>query len=738
MARIAKVSLSADIEEFKTKMKETKKIFSDMSSMKVNPKIDQEFKDAMEKDLAKAAEVLEGKIKDIEVAVEKFSKKGKEAYKSDQVRRLVSEHGKYNRRLEETKKLLSEITGEKKKQETQEEKSQKSGMRSSGASIAGNVGRRAMGAAGTVGIAMGVGALYNRGQNLANSGMGVRELSGGNSIGDERSKLGFTKLERLEQGRSQALSAERELSSEDLSKRIDFSEQAQRAYGIDQGQTSQTMSVARKAGVQDEQKMVAVSIGEAVAAGLTGSSINEYLAEMTGHMSQMSKGVDINDTSLRGISSSMADLDFFKKDPSRIFDAMNQLDSTFRGGDEFQQMIAAQSIQSTTDGTSGPAAIEFRKSMGLNGKLDDQTKSNLKKAGVDVATLETSGKDILKEQFRILMKRSEGMSGTQRLFEFKEATGMDSGAAASIYGKLSKGEDLTDKDMESMLSPEDQMKAIQERANNNMKNLDGGMKTLHEQISTLNDTMATKVATGITGITEQMAKLGLSMDSLANVGLGITTALALKAGTDMLGGIPGLPKGTPKIPTGGAGGGGIMGGAKLGLYGMMLTMKGDTGPQVEDKDASSSLLENKLSVLQNNLERVQDILDDDEMSEEKRTKWEGHEKEAYANVLSMKTKINRKKKEEEGLSPTENVSSMSPSENMPSFSPMDNVTSMLDANIQPQSDSGMGVIMGENVRATGELVGVMKDMVVQLRKPTKGGGRVNSIPQFSPQRAGKR
>jgi len=321
--------------------------------MKINPKISNEFEKAMKTDLAKAADILKGKIEDTEVALKKFGQRGGKVFESKQVQNLIKTHGELNKKLKETETILKSINKEQ--------------GETGGGAQGGGVAKKGLGMVGkglaAIGVTAGVGALYQRGQGLAKQQILTQQLAGA-GLGGERSKLGFTRMERLQrsEGISQALG--RRTTEEELTGMVNQGEQFTRAFGVDAGQQGQVMKAARKAGVDDQQKFLATSIGDAVTMGLEGSALTEYLGSMTGYLDTMSKGMDINEGSLRGFAGTLGSLPFFSKNPERIFDAINRLDETFKGGDRFQQSQAVQAIRDVGGQGLSASAVEARRGMG--------------------------------------------------------------------------------------------------------------------------------------------------------------------------------------------------------------------------------------------------------------------------------------------------------------------------------------------------------------------------------------
>lgn len=567
MTKIAKVALSADVKSFRSEMKQAKQILLDMSAMKIDPKVSKEFEDAMKNDLVKSSELLKNKIEEIEVSLKKLGDTGDDFYKSEKVQELIKEHSQYNEKLKETQTLLKEINKESKKS---------GGAGGAGAGLSKKLGSGALRMAGGMGLAMGFGSLYQRGMQLGQTGMDVREVTGGSSV-TGRSSLGFTKMERLERGRGIGEQVRRDVGENELKNMVDYGEKLQRAFGVSGQTQAGFLGAARKGGAKDEQKVLASAVGDAVAAGIDDGRLSEYLSSMTGYMEGMSKGVDINQQSLTSFSASLAKMDFFKQNPERIFDAISKMDAVFKGGDEFQQAMSYMAINKAGGGGLDPASLELRKSLGLFGGIDTSTKEgrDKKKSFEDAGlgglaeTMAISGNKILENYFEQVLTQGKGKTQAQQALEFVNATGLGDEQGLTVFKELFKNFQQTGKvEMtgkaseaanEARKTPEDRLATI-------MESSDGNIVKLGEKMDALNNAMAEKVVVGIGGLVDVMSTLDVSVNALSNVVLGASAALTLGM-TGLLTGLGGAAAGA--LATGASTAGALAAGLALPAMGVV-------------------------------------------------------------------------------------------------------------------------------------------------------------------------
>lgn len=389
------------------------------------------------------------------------------------------------------------------------------GLRKLNSGVSGLITGGPLALLGAVGLGAAAVAMQRQ-MALASSGLSLRSLSGG-GISEERSKYGFDLAERYERGMSIAAGAGRALTSRELDKSINASEQLERGFGISGEQYGATTGVARRGGIGDQDKFIAGVIGDAVANRLSGSAIGEYLSTMTGYMESMSKGIDIDEKSLRGMASSIGSLEFFKRDPSRIFDAMKGVEAALKGTDPYQRYMAYKAIEHASPGIS-PIGVEIRRQMPLFGKvgkdvLDTLNDPLLKGTGWgDVGkTMNIPGEKLFKEFMAELYTTTLGGEGgnkrspESRLQEGVAVTGMSPPAMALILANYDKWRaqhpdksireyPWSKKDQKIM---EDDLAPAKTEAEKNMLSFQGSVKKFGEWVDSLENKVSAGIADGI-------------------------------------------------------------------------------------------------------------------------------------------------------------------------------------------------------------------------------------------------
>jgi hypothetical protein len=489
--KTARIALTADVRGFKQQMDEAKKALVGIGQAKISPEAEKRLKGMFSDQLARQARQIQSSVQSLTDHLNNMGKGASAAFDPKKASQYGAQLTALKRQLEDVNKAQTQLA--KGKFPTPDGATAAGG----GAGVMGRAGKMVAGLA----TGLGVMSLFQRRERMADQRLAVRSLTrGGESVG-ETSSLGYNPEERRERAVGLAKAAGG-VSGKTLTSLTNLSETVERAYGIGGDETASAIGAARKAGVSDQGKFVSKSIGAAVAAGMEGSRIGEYLSSMTGFMQSMSEGISVDTDSLNGFAGALGSLPFFKNDPNRIFAAMQGLSSSFKGGDTFQKAQATRAILGGAPGAS-PASTEFRRSMGLFGTLDKETIGNLKATGMDTRALEMGGPEIVKNMFDEIMASTQGMSPEDRLFEFQQRTGMEAGPAASIFGQLASGKGVsTDQFRNATMSP-------QERLNKTFENADGSIKTLSAQISRMIEATATNIA-------DPMAKLGNAITNLIN------------------------------------------------------------------------------------------------------------------------------------------------------------------------------------------------------------------------------
>lgn len=544
--KIAKIALSADVKQFKAEIEDAKKALSGIGQAKISPEAAKNIANIFSEKLKGSARQVESQIASISQKLDNMAKSG--AFDTAKAER-------YGKTLEALKARLRDINDmQQRVGKGQFPTPAAPGAAGAPSGFLGGMGRAALGLA----TAVGVGTLYNRREQMADERLKIRALTREGGTINEASAMGFSPAERRARAAEMAQAAGG-VGTAELEKLTNLGEVAQRAYGVTEDQSAGAVGAARRAGIQDQGKFLSNSIGAAVAAGLEGSQIGEYLSAMSGYMAEMSRGVNIDGASLNGFAAALGGLPFFKNDPNRIFDALKGINQAFTSGDIFQQAQGTRAILASAPGAS-PAATEFRRKMGLFGQLDKDTLGNLKNAGVDTRALEVGGSAIVRNIFKDVMSSTEGMSPTDQLYEFQARTGLAPGAAASIFGGLKSGKmgtaEIEKKLQEATMSPE-------ERLAKTMDNVDGTFKQSSAKLSQALDNAAQKIGEPLSKLVGQIDKIfsALGIDTAAAGGTAVAAgaatgaAVSVGAGKVLTKAAPAIGKGASRLATAGAKGG---------------------------------------------------------------------------------------------------------------------------------------------------------------------------------------
>jgi hypothetical protein len=389
----------------------------------------------------------------------------------------------------------------------------------------------------------------------AESGMSLREISGGGIVGGG-SQFGFTQEERRGRALDVARGAGRSMTTHELETTTRQSEMAQRGFGIGGGEFGAGIGAARRAGVNDPEKFSTTAIGDAVAIGLEGSTVGEYLSSMTGYLESMSKGVDIDDSSLRGFAGALGSLDFFKKDPARIFDALQGLQQAFQGGGEYSQYLAYRSIQEAAsengNGPLTPAGVEIRKSMPLFGdvKLSPKDQKELGPIPDELKRVfDVHGGDMINKLIKTTMADTKHLGVQDQFLSFMSATNLKAGPALPLFMKAKKGKEISGKELEE--AQKESTKTPEDMAKKNMEKLEGSVLKFKTEI----DDLANKLSRAFTDVVLTFK------DAVGGFDNAVKVLIAAFAGKSMLG------SGGPSIALPLPGGGGSAGGKGIGFLG---------------------------------------------------------------------------------------------------------------------------------------------------------------------------
>jgi len=396
-----------------------------------------------------------------------------------------------------------------------------------------------------IGIGIGVatiGALYRRRLSEAESNLRTRALTGGAAIPTGRvSRFGFSAEDQRERSIGIGKAVGQNLNQTQLIGAIDQSEQLERDFGITGEQSSGLMGAARKAGaggIAEQSKILAQTVGGARTAGLTGSRVEEYLGSMTNFLSQISEGVNIDQSSLQGFASSIAGMPFFKDDPSRTFRAAQTMDQAFKGGDRFGQALTANAMRSMSGGAS-PYAMEMKRGAGLFGGIDKEELKQMGFTGADLDFMALKGVDIQQKRAEILKGQLAGRGFSEQMFGMATGLGFSPGdrGGMQIASKMLKGGRLNEKEIKQLekagMTPEARLEDA----------LDRNALSFSSKVEALVNSLSLYVEKPVTA-------LGQIISSAFNVKEGEQASaggVASKVGDAVIN----------QITTGGAGGGGI-------------------------------------------------------------------------------------------------------------------------------------------------------------------------------------
>jgi len=502
MPKQAKLSLGLDIKPLQEKTELAKQSIAEFGKVKLDPTIRREFKKALVDDLGSQLKIAKSGFDQVNNELIKMSQTGKDAWDNKKAQQLLSTADKYSDQIKEINRQQKLMSGG----------GLGGGLGGAGGAAGGGILKRmggsGMRALGMLGLGFGVQQSIQRSIQQAGPGMGLRELTGGAMIGDDIS-LGFTRQQRRERATGIARSAGRDMTGQELEARTRESEVFQRAYGVSGEQYGEAFGAARRGGVADEGKFVADAIGSAVAAGMSGSAVGEYLASMTGYMEEMSKGIDIDQKSLTGMGMAFGKV-LGDSRPDRIFDALKSIENTFKSTDPYQQFLAYRSLDLASGGSLSPAGIEVRRNMGLFGTMKQKDIDALDNAGLNkVADIfKVSGSEMVNSMLTTVMRDVVNLGGGQqdKYLAFKQGTGMSDAAAVPIFTKLWTQYTKTGKIKGIKLSKEeiqelkDAQQTPEQRAAKNMKSFEGAVLEFGSRI----DSMKNKVADGMTSAVVKM------------------------------------------------------------------------------------------------------------------------------------------------------------------------------------------------------------------------------------------
>jgi len=565
MARQAKIKLGLDIKPLKEATAEAKKALEDIGNVKLDKSIKKAFNKQALKDMTHQATLYRSIISDATKELTSMGKSSEKAWDHKRAQKLVET-------IRQTKNELRDLS------RMQRSMSPVGGIMGGIGGLGGGMGRvsgmnpRAIGGRflGGLGLSLGVGMAIHRSLGQATQSMALRELTGGTTVGTG-SQFGFTRSERRARGLEVARGMGRNVTGAELTGQVNLGEALQRSFGISGGSFGAAIGAARKAGVKNQGEFVADAVGDAVADGITGSAVGEYLSSMTSYLATMSKGVDIDDKSLRGFAGALGDMDFFKRSPERIFDTIQNLGKTFSGGgNQFQQFLSYRAFQgaSGVGGADSASAFRVRQNLGLFGGNKGLAEKFNKLGMKDVAkTISTGGATIINEMLKTAFKDAvaggNGKSATS-LAIFQETTGLHGQSGPEIFAKLMGQKQRTGrvrglasgdikKFKDAMLSP-------QQRAEKNMKSFDGSVLKFGQRVDDIQNLISDNLTSAVTKFVGAVDKFA----DMAGIHDDLTKLIAVLAGGKAVG----------LLSKGFRGGGGLggPGGAILGGGGVKNTL----------------------------------------------------------------------------------------------------------------------------------------------------------------------
>jgi hypothetical protein len=378
--------------------------------------------------------------------------------------------------------------------------------------------------AGMFGVSVGVASLMGRQQQITRERLQMKALTGGTAITGQGSMMGFETEERRKRATDIARAVGRDMGPAELTSLVDLGERATRAYGVEGSEQAAFMKASRRAGGNKPDKAFSNAIGVAVAAGMEGSRVSEFLQSMTGSLDQMAEGATIDQASLMGFAGALSTMPFFQMDPRRTAQAIESLQQAFANGDRFQQAMFTRSMMRAGGGTD-PASLEVRRMLPLffspgesnrlkKGQagpeklnLADRIK-NLEGGGQLAQALNVSGTDIIKAAFDESMAATSQYGLGRQAFEFMDRMGMRNQAGLEIFTDLRAGKALTPEQIQKF---EQAQMTPEERLEKTFSGFDKNMQNLTQSISELKDILAGRVTVAMEKLATAMGNFSTQM-----------------------------------------------------------------------------------------------------------------------------------------------------------------------------------------------------------------------------------
>jgi len=494
MAGPAKIILAADVSGLKQNVEEAKQLLANLGNVDISPKFAKDIKEKLSKSLEEGAKKIERDINGIKDSLKKMGDAGDRAFSETKIKNQIRTLAEYEKRLKSIRATQGQLGG---------------GGAAGMLPMKGGLGAVGM-VAGAMAAAF-IASNVNKQRRISNERLGIRALTGG-ATGDKESEFGFTAEERRHRTLDVAQAVGRNMGKPEINRMLEEGERAQRENKVDSGTQAGVIGSVRRAG-GDSGRAFQNAMSFAKGAGLQGSRVTEFLQSISQGITQMSEGVNIDTGSLMGFAGALSSLPFFSADPARATKAAQNLNQTFRGGDRFQQAMAARAVRAAAGGDLSPAAIEIRRMMGLFGSVDKDTLDSLENQGVDTRAMKAKPTDIINGMFQEAMAGGPGMSKTDSLIRFLTATTLDPGAGIGIFDKLGKGEKLSTKDFDAMKKAGESPQKTNQRLADTFSGLDKHMADLSKNISNLSESMAKNVAEPVGGLTNALNELMKPMDN---------------------------------------------------------------------------------------------------------------------------------------------------------------------------------------------------------------------------------
>ena len=448
--RVAKITLSADTQELTRKVNETKKLFQSLGQVDVSRATRRDIHSSQIGQLNELAGRVKNRLEEVKSELVKIGKASSDAFDPTKLRTLLMEAS----RLKAAYSDIGRISGG-------------GGVGGRGGGVGGGGGTvsqiasalsknqivRLVGGAFAIGTGI---ALFRRQLGISRQFQDIRGLTGIGGLPDALTgaggSLGFATDERRQRAIGLASALGRDVSSNELTSLVNKGEVLQRAYGVSQQGVSGLLGAGRRAGMGTE--VLSQTVGQARAAGLRGSRVEEYLDSIAQGISSMSQGININRDSFTGMMGWMLSMPFFKNDPQRGLAAAQSLNQAFTSGDRFQQAMAARAIQLAAGSPIRPAGVETRRRMGLFGGFKKSELDDLKNLDEETKqALGVSGSSIIAKIFSNVMGATEGLPQISRLNAFLNATTLQPGPGVSIFNRLlQNGGQIDEKEFNKMVN----------------------------------------------------------------------------------------------------------------------------------------------------------------------------------------------------------------------------------------------------------------------------------------------